>query len=194
MKIGWDTSHLEFTIADYYYFGKLSDLLLNSGFLVDEVKDFDTLNRYDTIVFNYPEKPFNDAEVNKIDSWVRQGKVVIFAGYYKNEDGVGENINGITKHFGLTLNLSEALDQSSEDPYFVNVLSRTGLRGVFPCTDTVSGGEAILTSKVGNVGCQIKLGMGKLVLLGSCVFWDSFSLHLADNATIATKLLAGEEI
>jgi len=68
MKIGWDTSHLEFTIADYYYFGKLSDLLLNSGFLVDEVKDFDTLNRYDTIVFNYPEKPFNDAEVNKIDS------------------------------------------------------------------------------------------------------------------------------
>jgi len=154
MKIGWDTSHLEFTIADYYYFGKLSDLLLNSGFLVDEVKDFDTLNRYDTIVFNYPEKPFNDAEVNKIDSWVRQGKVVIFAGYYKNEDGVGENINGITKHFGLTLNLSEALDQSSEDPYFVNVVSRTGLRGVFPCTDTVSGGEAILTSKVGNVAVR----------------------------------------
>jgi len=84
-----DTSHLEFTIADYYYFGKLSDLLLNSGFLVDEVKDFDTLNRYDTIVFNYPEKPFNDAEVNKIDSWVRQGKVVILQATTKTRTELG---------------------------------------------------------------------------------------------------------
>ncbi|HHY43614.1 MAG TPA: hypothetical protein GX508_02075 [Coprothermobacter sp.] len=194
MKIGWDISHLEFTITDYYYYGKLSHFLKECGFIVSEVKDFESLGHYDTIVFNYPEKAFSDLEVHQIESWVSKGKIVVFAGYYKNEDGVGEIINSVTKHFGLTMNLNETLDHSSEDPYFVNVVSRNGLKGVFPCTDTVSGSEVILTSSVGHVGSQVRVGTGKIILLGTCVFWDSFSLHLADNATIAKRILAGEEV
>ncbi|WP_018963076.1 hypothetical protein [Coprothermobacter platensis] len=192
MRVGWDISHLEFTVTDYYYFGKLNMFLQRNGFVVEEVGDFNQLSSFDTIVFNYPEVAFNDIEIGNIRQWAEAGKNIIFAGYYKNEDGVGSNINKVTQHFGLRMKLEEPQDPTSEDPYFLNVKSRSGLEGVFPCSDIVEGGEALLTSAVGTTACKIDVGKGKIVLLGSCVFWDSFSLPLKQNSAITSCLLRGE--
>jgi hypothetical protein len=194
VTIGWDVSHLEFIISDYYYFGKLNKFLADEGFTVQEVEAYDDLRYFDTIVFNYPELSFSESEVNQIFTWLEEGKTIIFAGYYKNEDGVGENINRVIERFGMRMNLEEPMDFTSDDPYYVHVTTRTGLKGIFPCTDTVSGGEPILFSSVGDVGTQVKVGKGKIITLGSCVFWDSFSLALGDNAHITKLILSGLEL
>ncbi|NPV88664.1 hypothetical protein HPY42_03965 [Coprothermobacteraceae bacterium] len=194
MRVGWDVSHLEFTITDYYYFGKLQRFLSKAGLQVAEVPEFTQLVDYDVIVFNYPEQPFTDEEIGLIRHWVHDGKSVIFAGYYKDEDHVGTNINQVAHKFGLSLDLADKQDPTSDDPYYFNVVTKGGLRGVFPCSDTVSGGEPVGMSSVGPVISEVRFGKGRFVLLGSCVFWDSFSLYLKDNAEIALRLLTDKDL
>ena len=58
VKIGWDISHLEFTIEDHYYFSILKSSLKESGAVVKEVDSFKDITRYDVTVLNYPEKTF----------------------------------------------------------------------------------------------------------------------------------------
>ena len=80
IRIGWDISHREFTIRDYYYFSKLYDTLISLGAVVEELMDIRNINGYDIVVFNYPEEPFNNEERRIIRKFVEQGgRVIILA-------------------------------------------------------------------------------------------------------------------
>jgi hypothetical protein len=100
-KVAWDYTHQEFTITDYYYFSILQKVCEANDIKVDEVTDWNKLADYDVIVFNYPEIPFNEKEVQDIVNLVKQGKRVVILGYYKNEDNIADTVNTLAKAFGL---------------------------------------------------------------------------------------------
>src|SRR5712692_3663625 len=99
IRIGWDISHLEFTIEDHYYFSILKSSLKESGAVVKEVDSFKDITRCDVIVLNYPEKTFTKEEVKIIRRCLEEGRRVIAAGYYNNEDNIAGCINSLSSHF-----------------------------------------------------------------------------------------------
>ncbi|RLG64651.1 hypothetical protein DRN89_02480, partial [archaeon] len=92
--VGWDASHGEFLVEDYYYLSKLGKLLRERGIKVNQVEDFDELEEYDVIVFNYPEEEFEKKEVERIEKWLSKGK--------RNVE-IGKNISITTDQYGLII-------------------------------------------------------------------------------------------
>jgi len=83
IRVGWSITHQEFTITDYYYFSILQKEAERAGIVIEEISDWSSLEKYDTLVFNYPEKPFTEAEGRWIEKLVwERGKKVILLGYY----------------------------------------------------------------------------------------------------------------
>lgn len=217
MAVAWDYTHQEFTITDHYFFSTLQRECAREGIQVDEVRDWRRLGEYEVIVFNYPERPFTDREVEEVAQLVEEeGKRVILLGYYKNEDGVADACNSLAARFGLHLNPDVVLDGSSnhqDDPYFV-VTSRVyrfnqGIRKVLlPCTSSVrltSGrGEPLIEAEptarsdkafppilAASYRSRDRRGgsRGEFILLGTCVFWSNHSIDLYDNRELALNLL-----
>ena len=210
-KVAWDYTHQEFTITDYYYFSILQKVCENNGIKVDEVTDWNKLPEYDVIVFNYPEIPFTEKEVEDVKRLVANGKRVIILGYYKNEDNIADTVNTLATAFGLRMNGDEVTDKESnhnQDPYFV-VTSKVykyndGVEKLMlACTPSVSlegdntevviEGEPSAVSNQGNkpiLGAVYKhLSGGEFIVIGTCVFWDNYSIELYNNKQFAINLL-----
>ncbi len=210
-KVAWDYTHQEFTITDYYYFSILQKVCEENDIKVDEVTDWNKLAEYDVIVFNYPEIPFNEKEVQDIVNLVKQGKRVVILGYYKNEDNIADTVNTLAKAFGLEMNPDEVTDPENNhnnDPYFV-VTSKVyqyndGVQKLMlACTPSISlkGDNTSVViegepTAVSNKGFKPILGAkyqdpsgGEFIVIGTCVFWDNYSIELYNNKQFAINLL-----
>lgn len=205
--VGWDASHGEFLVEDYYYLSKLGKLLREKGIKVNQVEDFDELEEYDVIVFNYPEEEFEKKEVERIEKWLSEGKRIIFAAYYQDMDKTATNINKVLSELKIPLRINNdvVIDSKNNlgDEMFP-LCKYNGYTVVMPCTSslTVAGSNALILStgitkpkkrKSPIVGAMYKNG-GELVVLGTCVFWDNYSLDLVDNKILAFDLLTGKRI
>lgn len=62
-----------------------------------------------------------------------------------------------------------------------------GLEVVMPCSASVSGGKGFVVGK-GVFGAV----SNNVLVLGTCVFWDNYSISLAQNKEFALKILRGE--
>ncbi len=208
IKIAWDISHLEFTIEDHYYFSILKSKIKEAGALVKEIGSFQRIVDYDVAVLNYPEEPFKREEVRLVQRYLNWGGKVIIAGYYNNEDRIADRINSISSHFGLVLKTDRVRDRSSNDegddllPVTSRILSYNNnvTKALFPCSASVdilaSMGKPIVVKEtlLGSnsktiIGAEVSLGGGKLILLGSCVFWDNFAIRKYSNLMFSLNLL-----
>ncbi len=189
MRVGWDASHGEFTINDYYYFSKLKRIAEGEGITVEEVRKFSELGEYDVMVINYPEVKFRRHEVAKLKSWVEGGKKLILTAYYSNLDSVARIINGVLMAVSdIRINNDVVIDEerNAGDKYFP-IAFCDGLEVVMPCSASVRGGEKFV------IGKDVFAARSENVLaIGTCVFWDNYSIDLADNREFAIRLLSGE--
>ncbi len=218
-RVAWSITHQEFTITDYYYFSKLSREAQKVGIQIDEVDSWDKLKDYDTIVFNYPEIPFTEKEIQDIERLVwEEGKKVILLGYYKNEDHIADTCNTLARRFGMELNSDEVIDEVNNhqgDKYFVvtsklrrytkNEKNEVVVQKiVLPCTASikplmpdikvVARAEDTAKSSQDNYTLLIAEHIaptsgGYFCLAGTCVFWDNYSIDLYDNLAFSLNLL-----
>lgn len=209
-RIGWDVTHLEFTIEDHYYFSKLKSNIKNAGGVVREVKDFNDLEKYDVIVFNYPETPFNKSQVKIVKRLIESGKRAVITGYYDNEDRIADNINTLSSPFGLNLRTDIVKDNFSneEGDDLLIVTSRISQdyknsvkKVMLPCTASISMNgsftEPLILKEKTNlnskrdviVGAVANYGDGEFILIGTCVFWDNFAISRYSNLNFSLNLL-----
>jgi hypothetical protein len=174
------------------------------------VPDFSRLLTYDGIILNYPEIPFRNSEIQALHDRVEAGAVLIGLAYYQNEDGVADVLNDLFRPVGLVLEADVVTDPRhnlGRDPY--QVVTRrvlryaTGVRRVVlpcPCSirlvdpeaQPIVVGEPTATASSGNapvLAAERPWGRGRWIAVGTCVFWDNFSLFRADNRQWAWNLL-----
>jgi len=199
MKIAWDISKQCFTITDYYYFSKLQKFLKENGFSFEETTDFNNLDKYDIIVFNYPEKFFSEEESLFLKDLVNSGKRILCLAYYKNEDFIADTCNSLAKVFNVKFHGDEITDPKNNyenDPYFVV----TPEKYMLACTCSLEGGEIFVRASftaISNQGYQpilavkVSVGNGCFIGVGSCVFWDNYSIDVLNNKDLILKLLRG---
>ena len=193
MRVGWSATHSEFLIDDYYYFSKLKMLCLENGIKAECVKSFYKLGEYDIIVFNYPEARFKIREVGRIKSWLRKGKKVVFTSYYNNFDSVSDVINAVLKRLDSQIRLSRDVITDEEnnigDKYYP-IAKWNGKNVVMPCSSRVIGGYPIIESDKGVFSSEEDIGSGKIVIFGTCVFWDNYSIDFESNRELALRILS----
>ncbi len=210
IKIGWDISHQEFTINDHYYFSILKSRIFDEGALVHEVRRFKDIIKYDVLVLNYPEKPFTKRDTKLVKQFIERGRKVIVCGYYHNEDMIADNINSLSTRFGLSLKkdgVRDKLHNFKGDDLLIltsKILSCDCKvnKVLLPCcaSITISGRSAtevvlmehslIAKSKKKTIlAAQFRVGNGKFILIGTCVFWDNFAINRFNNMRFALNLL-----
>ena len=210
-RVAWDVSHQEFTIEDYYYYSVLKNLLRRNGIHVEEIQSLWRVFDFDVLVLNYPEIPFNREEVGIVKKFLMDGGRVIVLGYYLNKDHVADTVNSLSLNFGVRMNRDIVVDECSNhngDKFFV--LTRNIYRYnenvrhvLMPCTaslelldgnvDIVIRGEE--TSKSDNnhqpvIAAVSRVGWGEFIVIGTCVFWDNYSIDKFDNINFALNLLS----
>ncbi len=195
MKVGWSASHGEFLIEDYYYFSKLKEYAENDGIEIVQENSFYRLERYDVVVFNYPEISFRLRELGRIRGWLRRGKRIIFASYYNNLDRVSEIINRALARINSTVRLGmdivvDEKNNISDSRFPVAVWK--GRKVVMPCSSSVYGGTPLVRSDRAVFGASEEIGNGKILVIGTCVFWDNYSIDLLSNRKLSLSLLAGD--
>ncbi len=192
MKVGWSSSHGEFLIEDYYYFSKLRKYARANNIDIIQESSFYRLEKYDVIVFNYPEKTFRIRELGRIRNWIKKGKTVIFTSYYNNIDRVSEIINRVLKKIGseIRLRYDTVNDDSNNynDPMFP-IGKWKAKEVVMPCTSSISGGESVVSNNGYSLASYEDIGEGRVVVVGTCVFWDNFAIDLLSNREFAISLL-----
>lgn len=207
LRIGWDISHLEFTIEDHYYFSRLKSEIIKAGSSIHEVKMLDDIQHYDLVVFNYPEKLFKKKEIVIINRYIKSGGKAVIAGYYNNEDQVADCINSLTFNYGIELEHDEIKDvKNCMDNDELLVVTRkinkynAGVDSVlFPCCASIkilnNYSEPFIyvmdKSNNGNgiIGVETRLDEGKLILIGTCVFWDNYAISKYNNLRFSLNLL-----
>ncbi|MCF6096626.1 hypothetical protein L1766_06385 [Thermovorax subterraneus] len=211
-KVAWSSSHGEFLISDSYYFSILKREAQKRGIEIIEVADFDELFSYPVIVFNYSERPFDEQEIEIIERAVKQGKRILFTGHFNNKDNVARIANEVSARFGLRLKEDEVVDDenfASDDCRMV-ITSRVEAFGdgvkrvVFPYSAPVeilnSEAKVILRGEDTSRDSSGKRAPilaaqrphpsgGSLVLCGSCLFWDNYSILREDNLSFSLNLL-----
>ncbi len=202
MSVGWDASHGEFLIEDYYYFSKLKRLAKDEGIEIYQEDDFKKLGEHDVIVFNYPEERFRSWEIRKINSWLKKGKRIVFATYYGNMDSTAENINRVLTKLEIPIRINNDvvidLENNAGDMMFP-ICKYKNYRVVMPCASSLTtNNNALIISETGLthpngakspvVGARYK-DKGEVIVLGTCVFWDNYSLELLDNRILALDIL-----
>lgn len=69
-----------------------------------------------------------------------------------------------------------------------------------PCSSSVSGGEAFITGESSSrssrgfetvFAARDHVNGGDVVVIGTCVFWDNYSIDEFDNRSLALTLLSG---
>lgn len=213
LKVAWDVSHGEFTIEDGYYFSKLLSALRTRGVEVMVTKKLWEAEPADVLVLNYPEKPFTAGDVDFIEGFLNKGKRVLALAYYNDEDGVSSILNEVSRRFGIEFLPDAIVDEEQAwdgDPYIIvtsQVLGyREGVRRVLmpysaslrplkPRVTTVLRGEPSARSTSGNapiLGCEVAVGRGRFLCLGTCVFWDNFAIVHFDNFAFALNILGAK--
>ncbi len=203
-KIAWSTAHQEFIISDHYYFWKLEKFIKEN--LNKEVEEVDNLKEvlsgeYDTLIFNYPEIPFDEDDIKIVEEFLKRGGKVGIFGYYKNEDRIADTINTLIEHFGMKHNGDIVIDEVNNDEGD-NLMIRAdfidGGEVVLACTSTVEGGKPIVVGKATSKSNQNKdlvffaekdINGGKLIVGGTCVFWDNYSIDRSDNRKLIEYIL-----
>ena len=214
VRIAWDISHQEFTIEDHYYFSILKNALKKHNVQVEEILDLQDINKYDVLVLNYPEKPFSNGDVEIIRKFLMSGGRTIILGYYLNEDRIADTINTLSTKFGLRMNEDAIMDEINNynnDKFFVVTRKiyryDEGVRWVLmPCTASVKllsenayvvvMGEETSRSNRNNqpiIAAANRIGGGEFIVIGTCVFWDNYSIEKYDNLTFALNLLLGRK-
>ena len=211
-KVAWSVAHQEFIISDHYYFSKLQKYAKQSDIHIDEVDDVQKFSRYDTVIFNYPEIPFNKDEVDFIQDLVKSGKTVGIFGYYKNEDRIADTCNTLSERFGIHFNGDTIVDNINNHEGD-NLLVLTGdiynLPGnikkvMLACTDSLTTtkpevrpllhGENTAESKLGRETIlfaeYLDPSGGRFIAGGTCVFWDNYSIDLYDNKNLSLYILS----
>ncbi len=211
-KVAWSTAHQEFIISDHYYFSKLQRYARENGIVIDEVDSIEKFSEYDTIVFNYPEIPFKEEEVDFLAELIRKGKKIMIFGYYKNEDRIADTCNSLTKRFGIVFNGDTVVDTENNyegDDLLITTRNIKHFRDnvnkvMLACTDTITienelvepivyaeetaisklGKEKILFAEYRDLGSG-----GTLIAGGTCVFWDNYSIDLFNNKEFSLDLL-----
>ena len=211
-RIGWSIAHQEFTIFDYYYFSKLYQELVQRGAKIVELSEISNKIRdYDVLVFNYPEKPFTSYEIKLLREYMVRGGRVIVLGYYQNEDSIAHSVNSLTLKFGIELLDDVVIDkENSIDEEGLMIVTSKVLKYnknvkkvLLPCSASlilrdsdayriVMGEETAVSSKTNETPILFagkKVGAGELIVGGTCVFWDNFSIMKYDNLAFALNLL-----
>jgi len=210
MRVAWDISHMEFTIEDHYYFSKLKKLAKENGIEIKVISDLSSLSHFDTLVLNYPEKRFNENEINELINFVEEGGRLIALGYYNNEDNVATVINDVSENFGMILlddSIYDEVNNYDNDPLYPTTSNISSIltdvtKVMLPCSASVklnsSQTEVLIkgekTAKSNKFGTKIfaglsKKGKGEFILFGTCVFWDNYSINVLDNGKLALRLL-----
>ncbi len=203
-KIAWDVSHQEFIVSDHYYFWKLEKLIRED--LGAEVTEIESLSEalngsYQVLIFNYPEIPFSSKDVEIVKRFLEAGGRVGIFGYYKNEDRIADTINSLVQHFGLRHHgdiVTDEVNNEEGDSLFVHGKMSDGTPVALACTSTVEGGEPLVvgydTAK-SNEGYEPvffvskTVGAGELILGGTCVFWDNYSIDRLGNRNLIKRIL-----
>lgn len=195
MRVGWSSSHGEFLIDDYYYFSKLKQRAEEQGIRIVQESSFYRLERYDVIIFNYPERRFRIREAGRIRSWLKKGKTVIFTSYYNNIDGVSEVVNRVLERIGsnMRLNLDTVRDyrENYRDP-MLPVGKWRQKSVVMPCTSSIEGGSPLVRNSSFVFGSYEEIHQGKIAIIGTCVFWDNFTIDKLSNTEFAISLLGSD--
>jgi hypothetical protein len=211
IRIGWDVSHLEFTIDDHYYYSVLKSNIIDSGASVTTLKSLEYLNGIDVLVLNYPEKSFTKREVKKVMKFIEEGNRAVACGYYNNEDGIADCINSIAIPFGLALKKNSVRDKLNnyKGDELLLVTSRVlshdyKVRKILlPCCSSVeirrksnsviamSQGSKSLPRTEAIIAAQSNFGRGEFILIGTCVFWDNYSISRYSNLRFSINLLLG---
>lgn len=214
IRVAWSSTHQEFLITDSYYFSVLARESQKDGMVIEEVDKFSDLFAYDVVVFNYPERPFSQEEIEVIkENVMEKGKRVLFAAHFQNKDKVAEICSEVARLFGLLVLPDEVRDQVNhldDDPYQIltfRVLAYSeGVKQVvFPYAaplKLLAEAEIILrgmeTARSGEgeeapvlVAEKRFSSGGSFVLSGSCIFWDNYSITREDNLRFALNLIAG---
>ncbi|WPX08742.1 hypothetical protein [Anaerocellum danielii] len=216
MKVAWSATHQEFLLSDGYYFSGIYKELSKRGVLIEEVEDFDRLFEYDVIVFNYPENPFSNDEKEKIrEALVQKCKKIIFTAHFKNKDGVSEICNNVTREYEINIlpeGIKDEVHHLEDDLFIITTdevkLYREGVKEVvFPYSaplEVGKGSEVVLrarkTSRTDSgqkspvlVAQKRFENGGRLIVCGSCIFWDNFSLFRLDNLQFVVNIFEGAE-
>ncbi len=211
-KVAWSVAYQEFIISDHYYFSKLQKYAKQSEIHIDEVDDLEKFPQYDTVIFNYPEIPFEADEVDFIQDLVKSGKTVGIFGYYKNEDRIADTCNTLSKRFGIHFNGDTIIDNINNHEGD-NLLVLTGdtynlpeniKKVILACTDSLTTtkpevrpllhGENTAESKLGKETIlfaeYIDPSGGRFIAGGTCVFWDNYSIDLYDNKNLSLYILS----
>ena len=195
MRVVWDISHGEFLIIDHYYFSKLRKEIEK----IAELKLAKSLEEWegDILVLNYPEKRFSREEIERIKDFVHDGGRVIALGYYDNHDGVSGVLNGLAREFGMEIKgrVEDRENNFNGDPLFpvtskVYEFNDGVERVLMPCSAMVRGGKTVVESESGaGIAGMYRKG-GEFVLIGTCVFWDNFSIDKFNNREFAINLFS----
>lgn len=207
MRVVWNTSHQEFTVFDFYYFSKLKKLIEESFTLVENKQPLDEANLEpdDTLIINYPEKEFSSSEIQRLKHFLENGGKLIVSAYYQNEDNVASicskllsfadikfRHDGVETEEGLLTTAYPALE-------IRELVSGNGLpfkKVFFPCSCSLetNTSNTIPLLKIGEkkVAVVKNFGRGRIIALGTSVFWDNFSISLADNKSFIRWLLMDE--
>jgi len=209
-RVAWDVSHQEFAIEDYYYYSVLKDLLRRHGIYVEEISSLWDVFGFDVLVLNYPEIPFNREDVGIVKKFLMDGGRVIVLGYYSNRDHVADTVNSLSMNFGVRMNEDIIVDENNNhnsDKFFIltgNIYryNKNVRHVLMPCTaslelldgnvDIIIKGEE--TSRSSNnhqpiIAAVSKIGQGEFIVIGTCVFWDNYSIKKYDNMNFALNLL-----
>lgn len=214
-RVAWSSTHQEFLISDAYYFSRLAQGAPEEDLVIEEVGDFAELFSYDTVVFNYPESPFNHKEIRTIIEGVTvKGKRIIFTAHFQNKDDVARICTEVSRHFGLLVLNDQVTDHENHlegDPFRlvtsrVLAYNRGVSKVVFPYSASLEVLDAgVLPILRGMETSRNSKGLpspvlaaektfpsgGSFVLCGSCIFWDNYSITLGDNFRFALNLLMG---
>jgi hypothetical protein len=173
-----------------------------------QVEEFKDLERFETIVFNYPEKKITAREVARIKRWLRSGKRTVFTSYYGDMDSTGSNINAVLERIGCSIRVNGDVVVDEERNYNGDKLFPTARfldvgEVVMPCTSSLSVGEAAKVVVAAHntararsrvIVAEERVSNGEVVVSGTCVFWDNYSIDLGKNFELAKYLLCGKRI
>lgn len=214
IKVAWSLTHQEFIISDHYYFSKLQKYSKENNIHVDEIDEFKKFADYDVIIFNYPEIPFKEEEVDFIEELVKKGKKVGIFAYYKNEDRIADTCNTMAERFGIKFNgdiITDDVNNYDKDNLLITTsktsekMKEKGINKVMlACTDSLTiTGENVMPMIYAEDTAVSKLGKEKILFAkymdpsggcfiagGTCVFWDNYSIDLYDNKNLSITLLS----
>ncbi len=218
-RIGWDLQYGEFTLWDHYYFSLLQKVLETRGWEARPVVKSSDVDDVDVLVLNYPEVPFETSFIQYLMARVKTGLRIIALAYYQNEDGVAEILNPLVEPIGFRFNADGIIDPDTcedDDPYMlktsrvyryeagvdtvvlpcccsIEVLSP----GVTPVVESFPTAKRLMVSSESPasyvLAVEARYGDGRVIGIGTCVFWDNYSLNRADNRRFVANLLGPPE-